>query len=782
MGVAKGAVATVSANECDFILAAVRDELRVDGRKPFDYRSWDSSTCDGTFSSTKPASCLLLAPPPRIPPRAPASSSPVPYTPFPNPSMLNLFPQALFPQTLFPQTHFPRTFFPQNLFPKPSSPKPSSPKPPSPKPSSPKPSSPKPSSPKPSSPKPSSPKPSSPKPSSPKPSIPKPSIQFSDAGRIRVDGTAEVRVDTTCILARTTAQQRNSWAVHASSPPCQSATFTLPFPSSLYPAPLIIPHAPFTRDDGTAEVQLGSTRVLASVSAALTLPFPDRPNEGSLAVFTELAPMADPRFVPGRPGEDAIELGRIIDRGLRESHAVDTESLCVVAGRAAWALRLDIRVMDNDGNLVDACCLAAVAALLAFRRPEVTVGGDDGMQVVVHSVEERDPIPLTVHNLPLAVTFAYFNDGNDVVMDPSYKEEAAQAGRCTVLVNAVGGVCNAHSGRGVATQPLCLQPPTSNSHHPMPGHGPELQSGRCIVLVNAVGDVCSMQIYKEEAAQAGRCTVLVNVVGDVCSVQKGGGVGVSLPQLMRCCRVAASVAQHMIKTLTDKVAALAAERQRRKVKRHASPAAGAAAPVGLDTVAGGAEGAGGLKGGVIGAAEIAAVQRKGGGVRAGQAGGDGDGGRVKEEHMEDDEGEEGEEGEEESSDGEDGEDEEEEGEGDGGRGGAAGGGVDALFEGGVSSWLQEERDDKKSNKGATAARLGSELDAIADLLPSTAAPPAPASKASAARAVPAAGKGEGDLPAAAAAGGAGSRVKEESLTLADAVKKPKKKKKSKAEH
>ncbi|CAI5510047.1 unnamed protein product, partial [Closterium sp. Naga37s-1] len=497
-------------------------------------------------------------------------------------------------------------------------------------------------------------------------------------------------------------------------------------------------------DDGTAEVQLGSTRVLASVSAALTLPFPDRPNEGSLAVFTELAPMADPRFVPGRPGEDAIEVGRIIDRGLRESHAVDTESLCVVAGRAAWALRLDIRVMDNDGNLVDACCLAAVAALLAFRRPEVTVGGDDGMQVVVHSVEEHDPIPLTVHNLPLAVTFAFFNDGNDVVMDPSFKEEAAQAGRCTVLVNAVG---------------------------------------------------------------------------DVCSVQKGGGVGVSLPQLMRCCRVAASVAQHMIKTLTDKVAALAAERQKRKVKRHASPAAAAAAAtVGLDTAAGG------LKAGVIGVAEIAAMQKKGGGVRQGQASADGGGGGVKEEQMEEDGEEEGEEGEEESSDGEDGdEEEEEEGEGDKGRGGAAGGGVDALFEGGVSSWwalslsffqpplvlppghrrpcamgfnswaralrLQEEGGEKKSKKGATAARLGSELDAIADLLPSAAAPHAPASKASAARAVPPAGKGEEEVPrpedagnaAAAAAAGAGSKMKEEPLTLADAVKKPKKKKKSKAE-
>ncbi|CAI5528504.1 unnamed protein product [Closterium sp. Naga37s-1] len=651
--------------------------------------------------------------------------------------MLYLFPQTFFPQTFFPQTLFPQTLFPQTLFPQTLFPQTLFPQT------------------------------LIPQTLDPQTSFSKPSLQFSDAAEVQL-----------------------AWTDSSHGLSSVSAALTLPFPASFSPAPhshhsLQPPHSlRSTRDDGTAEVQLGSTRVLASVSAALTLPFPDRPNEGSLAVFTELAPMADPRFVPGRPGEDAIELGRIIDRGLRESHAVDTESLCVVAGRAAWALRLDIRVMDNDGNLVDACCLAAVAALLAFRRPEVTVGGDDGMQVVVHSVEERDPIPLTVHNLPLAVSFAFFNDGNDVVMDPSYKEEAAQAGRCTVLVNAVG---------------------------------------------------------------------------DVCSVQKGGGVGVSLPQLMRCSRVAASVAQHMIKTLTDKVAALAAERQRRKVKRHASPAAAAAAAtVGLDTAAGGS------KAGVIGVAEIAAVQKKGGGVRQGQAGADGGGGGVKEEQME--EGGEEEEGEEESSDGEDGdEEEEEEGEGDKGRGGAAGGGVDALFEGGVSSWLQEEGGEKKSKKGPTAgdasshpplilllsshpslvqshyphrftiihtplvshshpltlvtpclpsppnqpllhspllpspsarpsARttpahlLPSELDAIADLLPSTAALHAPVSKASAVRAMPPAGKGK-DEPSASAAeadaavavAGAGSRVKEEPLTLADAVKKPKKKKKSKAE-
>ena len=71
------------------------------------------------------------------------------------------------------------------------------------------------------------------------------------------------------------------------------------------------------RDDGSSEVQLGQTHIMAFVTAQLVQPYKDRPNEGSLAIYTEFSPMADPSFEVGRPGESAVELGRIIDRGLR---------------------------------------------------------------------------------------------------------------------------------------------------------------------------------------------------------------------------------------------------------------------------------------------------------------------------------------------------------------------------------------------------------------------------------------------------------------------------------
>jgi exosome complex component RRP45 len=71
------------------------------------------------------------------------------------------------------------------------------------------------------------------------------------------------------------------------------------------------------REDGAAEVQLGQTHVMGIVTAQVTQPYRDRPNEGTLSIFTEFSPMADPKFEHGRPGEFAVELGRIVDRGLR---------------------------------------------------------------------------------------------------------------------------------------------------------------------------------------------------------------------------------------------------------------------------------------------------------------------------------------------------------------------------------------------------------------------------------------------------------------------------------
>ncbi|KMT06716.1 hypothetical protein BVRB_7g158780 [Beta vulgaris subsp. vulgaris] len=73
----------------------------------------------------------------------------------------------------------------------------------------------------------------------------------------------------------------------------------------------------------------------------------------------------------------------------RESRATDTESLCVLVGKLVWSIRIDLHILDNGGNLVDAANVAALAALLTFKRPECSLGGEDGQELTVHPPEDQ---------------------------------------------------------------------------------------------------------------------------------------------------------------------------------------------------------------------------------------------------------------------------------------------------------------------------------------------------------------------------------------------------------
>ena len=92
-----------------------------------------------------------------------------------------------------------------------------------------------------------------------------------------------------------------------------------------------------------------------------------------------------------------------------------SDSAAPAPGTQAWHLQLDVHALDQDGNLLDACMLSALAALMAFRRPDTEVtaapGEGAGSTVTLLLPDVREPLPLSLHQLPLAVTFALFEVG-----------------------------------------------------------------------------------------------------------------------------------------------------------------------------------------------------------------------------------------------------------------------------------------------------------------------------------------------------------------------------------
>ena len=189
--------------------------------------------------------------------------------------------------------------------------------------------------------------------------------------------------------------------------------------------------------EGSARVLLGKTEVLVGVKVETGTPFPDTPNEGVLTVNAELVPLASPTFEPGPPDENSIELARIVDRGIRESQAIDTEKLCIEPGKKVFVVFVDVYVLNHDGNLTDASALAAVAALSNTKMPNYEV--KEGEVVI-----KQGYIQLPMKSRPITVTLGKIN--NRLIVDPWLEEEQVMDSRISMAFNDEGKICAIQKG------------------------------------------------------------------------------------------------------------------------------------------------------------------------------------------------------------------------------------------------------------------------------------------------------------------------------------------------
>jgi exosome complex component RRP42 len=189
--------------------------------------------------------------------------------------------------------------------------------------------------------------------------------------------------------------------------------------------------------NGSAMVTLGNTQVLAGVKIDKGIPFPDTPDKGLLIVGAEVLPMAASYLEAGPPDESAIELARVVDRGVRESEMIDVSSLVIKAGKWVYSVFVDVNILNVDGNLFDATSYAVVAALLTAKMPRFVLEND-----VVKDTGERLPLP--VHKVPISVTVANIND--TLVVDPTEEEEAIMDARITLDTEDGGNICAGQKG------------------------------------------------------------------------------------------------------------------------------------------------------------------------------------------------------------------------------------------------------------------------------------------------------------------------------------------------
>ena len=182
--------------------------------------------------------------------------------------------------------------------------------------------------------------------------------------------------------------------------------------------------------EGSARVKLGNTEVIVGVKLQTQEPYSDHKDEGTLMVGMEINPSAGERYEPGPPKIDAIEIARVVDRGIRESGYIDFKKLCIKEGETVWSVMVDIYAINDDGNLLDASAIGAVAALKMTKIPEYTE--EEGVQ---YGNLTDNGLPLT-ENESLMMTF--YKVGNQLLFDPTRDEEDASSARLTLAISKPG--------------------------------------------------------------------------------------------------------------------------------------------------------------------------------------------------------------------------------------------------------------------------------------------------------------------------------------------------------
>ena len=190
--------------------------------------------------------------------------------------------------------------------------------------------------------------------------------------------------------------------------------------------------------NGSARIKLGDTEVICGVKIQPDRPFPDTGDKGLLICTAELLPLSHPTVETGPPQPPVIELARVTDRGIRESHMIDVSQLVIEKDKSVIGVFADNVVVDYDGNLFDACSYAATMALLSSKTP--TWNWVDEKPVLAEGEETQLPIM----TIPVSVTMAKI--GNHIVVDPNGDEWASIDCRVTITTDSDGNIVALQKG------------------------------------------------------------------------------------------------------------------------------------------------------------------------------------------------------------------------------------------------------------------------------------------------------------------------------------------------
>lgn len=184
----------------------------------------------------------------------------------------------------------------------------------------------------------------------------------------------------------------------------------------------------------SASISIGRTVVIAGVQAAPVTPDSMHPTRGFFGVNIDLGPACGERFRLGKPSDYACALSMHVHDALVSCGAtefINEAQACIQSGMIVWRFTMNLVVIVADGNLFDACLIAASAAISNVCLPLVEVAPSGAV------LQRAGFTPLLLPSsrpLPLSLTFALVSGA--LLVDPCASEEDCSDGMITVVIFA----------------------------------------------------------------------------------------------------------------------------------------------------------------------------------------------------------------------------------------------------------------------------------------------------------------------------------------------------------
>ena len=185
-------------------------------------------------------------------------------------------------------------------------------------------------------------------------------------------------------------------------------------------------------------VCLGKTQIFSQINSKLVTPKIDRPSEGIISFQVDthhLKPMADFNSSNEALNEFRISISTILEKCLKESHALDTNILCIIPGKIVYKIIIEINIIKNDGNIFDAAIIAALCSWLSFKIPFFRVKNNE--------LYYDNFINLTTIHMPICITFGVFekkDENVEFIVDNTLEEESIMKGNISICANIFGEI------------------------------------------------------------------------------------------------------------------------------------------------------------------------------------------------------------------------------------------------------------------------------------------------------------------------------------------------------